>query len=128
MSENFWDDRSFNLAALAIPAFFIFAGLEFLVARRKRKPELFSFEGSVANISVGIAERLLSLFLTGIFYSVFQFVYLRYALFNIPDHWLVWVAVILATDLVWYWYHRLGHEINILWAAHIVHHQSEEFN
>src|SRR5690606_32075620 len=24
--------------------------------------------------------------------------------------------------------HRLGHEINIFWAAHIVHHQSEEFN
>jgi hypothetical protein len=29
---------------------------------------------------------------------------------------------------VWYWYHRLGHRINLLWAAHIVHHQSDDFN
>lgn len=37
-------------------------------------------------------------------------------------------AAYLVTDLVWYWYHRLGHEVNFFWAAHIVHHQSEEFN
>ena len=36
--------------------------------------------------------------------------------------------MLLATDFVWYWYHRLGHEVNIFWGAHIVHHQSEEFN
>jgi hypothetical protein len=41
---------------------------------------------------------------------------------------MVWIALILATDFVWYWYHRLGHEVNLFWAAHIVHHQSEEFN
>jgi len=38
------------------------------------------------------------------------------------------MLLLLATDLVWYWYHRLGHEINILWGAHIVHHHSEDFN
>jgi alkylglycerol monooxygenase len=32
------------------------------------------------------------------------------------------------TDFIWYWYHRLAHEINILWLAHVVHHQSEDFN
>jgi sterol desaturase/sphingolipid hydroxylase (fatty acid hydroxylase superfamily) len=32
------------------------------------------------------------------------------------------------TDLVWYCYHWLGHKVNFLWAAHIVHHQSEEYN
>jgi hypothetical protein len=31
-------------------------------------------------------------------------------------------------DLCYYWLHRLGHEINVLWAAHVVHHQSEEYN
>jgi hypothetical protein len=34
----------------------------------------------------------------------------------------------LATDFVWYWYHRFGHEINCFWAIHIVHHQSEQYN
>jgi len=82
----------------------------------------------MANISIGIAERLLNLFLTASFYGIFQYVYQHYAIWNIPNNVWVWIVLILATDLVWYWYHRLGHEINVLWAAHIVHHQSEEFN
>lgn len=59
---------------------------------------------------------------------MFYWVYKNYALFSIPNTWWVWVLLILVTDLVWYWYHRLGHQVNFLWAAHIVHHQSEEFN
>jgi alkylglycerol monooxygenase len=31
-------------------------------------------------------------------------------------------------DFCYYWLHRLGHERNILWAAHSVHHQSEDYN
>jgi sterol desaturase/sphingolipid hydroxylase (fatty acid hydroxylase superfamily) len=40
----------------------------------------------------------------------------------------MWVALFICTDFTWYWYHRLAHEINLFWAAHIVHHQSEDFN
>lgn len=35
---------------------------------------------------------------------------------------------LLAYDLCYYWAHRLGHEVSILWAAHAVHHQSEDYN
>merc|ERR1711976_867656 len=31
-------------------------------------------------------------------------------------------------DLGYYWVHRAAHEINILWAAHQVHHSSEDYN
>jgi hypothetical protein len=34
----------------------------------------------------------------------------------------------VGVDLLYYWFHRLSHEINFLWAAHVVHHQSEEYN
>jgi sterol desaturase/sphingolipid hydroxylase (fatty acid hydroxylase superfamily) len=27
-----------------------------------------------------------------------------------------------------YWFHRLSHEVNLLWTAHVVHHQSRFFN
>lgn len=39
-----------------------------------------------------------------------------------------WILLFLATDLLWYWYHRLGHTVNLFWATHIVHHQSDDFN
>jgi hypothetical protein len=35
---------------------------------------------------------------------------------------------IVAFDLVYYWWHRASHEVNVLWAAHVVHHQSEDYN
>jgi len=40
----------------------------------------------------------------------------------------LWIMLLLSTDFLWYWYHRLAHEVNLLWAVHVVHHQSEDFN
>lgn len=128
MSENFWNGRDLNYAAFAIPAFFLVLGLEYIAVNRKRSGELFKFDSSIANLSIGIAERLLNLFLTASFYGVFVYLYKNYALWYVPNQWYVWLILILATDLIWYWYHRLGHEVNLMWAAHIVHHHSEEFN
>ena len=117
-----------NYVAFAIPAFFIFLGLEYAIALKNGKSHLFSYENSIANISVGVGERLLNLLITGSFYSLYYYVYDHFALYTIPNHWIVWILLLLATDFVWYWYHRLGHEVNLFWGAHIVHHQSEEFN
>ncbi len=121
-------DTQLNLAAFIIPAFFIFLALEYLLAVKKGKDQLFTYEDTVANITIGIAERLLNLFITGSFYGLYYYIYEHYALLNIPNGWPVWITLLLATDLIWYWYHRLGHEINIMWGAHIVHHHSETFN
>lgn len=117
-----------NLAAFIVPAFILFVLLEYWQAKRKGRSDIYVYESSVSNMSIGIAERLLSFLITGSFYALFTFLYDHYRLFSISTHWIVWILLILATDLVWYWYHRLGHEINLFWAAHIVHHQSEEFN
>ncbi|PWS33586.1 sterol desaturase family protein [Pedobacter paludis] len=119
---------SVNYLAFAIPAFFLFVFIEFKIAQQKRKASVFKYESTVANFSIGIAERLLNLFIAGSFYQLYNWIYKNYSIFDIPNRWYIWILLLLATDLVWYWYHRLGHEINFLWAAHIVHHQSEEFN
>jgi sterol desaturase/sphingolipid hydroxylase (fatty acid hydroxylase superfamily) len=41
---------------------------------------------------------------------------------------LSWLAVFALVDLLYYWTHRLSHRVNILWAGHVVHHSSEEYN
>ena len=120
--------ENINYLAFAMPAFFLFVFLEYKAAQYKKKEYLFKYESSISNVSIGIAERLLNLFVAATFYQLYYWVYNNYALFTIPANWMVWIALILATDFVWYWYHRLGHEVNIFWAAHIVHHHSEEFN
>ena len=42
--------------------------------------------------------------------------------------WYIWLFCQLADDFTYYWFHRANHEIRILWAAHIVHHSSDNFN
>jgi len=41
--------------------------------------------------------------------------------------WSILLAVLVA-DLVYYWEHRLAHEIRILWLQHAVHHSSRYLN
>ncbi|WP_028295425.1 sterol desaturase family protein [Olivibacter sitiensis] len=117
-----------NYIALGIPAILLIIWIEYFYSKKANKVGVFKYESTVANLSVGIADRLFDLFFSAIFYSVYYYVYEHFHLFEIGKQWYVWIFLLLATDLVWYWYHRLGHEINFFWAAHIVHHQSEEFN
>ncbi len=113
--------------AWAVPLFLGLMGLEYLVARRTGK-NYFGFANSVSNINVGIAERLLDTFTVGIFYFVYEFLHTHFSIFNIQSGVLLWFCLLLLTDFIWYWYHRLAHEVNFLWAAHVVHHQSDDFN
>jgi alkylglycerol monooxygenase len=39
-----------------------------------------------------------------------------------------WIAAFVSYDFCYYWSHRFSHELRILWATHVVHHQSEAFN
>ncbi|WP_254639874.1 sterol desaturase family protein [Chitinophaga sp. GbtcB8] len=116
-----------NHMAWAIPLFLLLMGIEYGVARKKGWG-YFSFSTSISNLNVGVAERLLDTFTIGIFYFVYDYLHRHFAIFNIQSSVLLWIALLILTDFIWYWYHRLAHEVNILWGAHVVHHQSEDFN
>ena len=116
-----------NYLGFAIPMFIFFIGLEYYYSKRKGK-NFFQYAESVANLNVGIAERLLDVFMTGLFFFVFVYIHDHFAIFDIKAGFFTWILLFLLTDLVWYWYHRLAHEINAFWAVHVVHHQSEDFN
>lgn len=116
-----------NILAFAVPLFLAFMALEYWVARKQQK-QIFNKLNSTSNLYVGIAERLFEAFVTGIFYFVYDYLHQHFAIFQISPSWYMWIILLLCTDLVWYWYHRLGHEVNIFWGIHIVHHQSEDFN
>ena len=47
---------------------------------------------------------------------------------DLGETWWAWVILFLGVDFTYYWFHRKSHEVNAMWAAHIVHHQSEEYN
>ena len=41
---------------------------------------------------------------------------------------LAWAAAIAGWDFIYYWNHRLMHEVRGMWAIHVVHHSSERYN
>lgn len=116
-----------NILAFAVPLFLILMGIEFGISKIQ-KSAYFKFNNSIANISIGICERMTEIFVAGTFYYIYDYVQKHYGLFKIKPGLVWWILLLFLTDFVWYWYHRFAHEINIFWAAHVVHHQSDDFN
>jgi alkylglycerol monooxygenase len=116
-----------NILGLAIPFFISFILLEYYLSKKKGLA-WFNLQNSITNISVGIAERLTDILVAGFFYFVYDNLQKKYGLFHLKTGFFLWMVLFVFTDFIWYWYHRLAHEINILWSAHVVHHQSEDFN
>ncbi len=40
----------------------------------------------------------------------------------------VWVLCFIGVDFFYYWFHRASHRVAAIWATHVVHHQSEDYN
>jgi sterol desaturase/sphingolipid hydroxylase (fatty acid hydroxylase superfamily) len=48
--------------------------------------------------------------------------------FSQPLQIICWISLIIIQDFLYYWFHRMAHRSNFLWASHITHHSSEEYN
>lgn len=124
-----------DLIAYAIPFFLAALALEYILDRRFatgyfRTPETLSSlsAGAVSNTS-GLFSKALEIAIYGGLISFFNLPQLDSSLFDLSARGIaLWVAVLFFWDFCYYWHHRLGHEVNLLWAAHVVHHQSEEYN
>ena len=117
-----------NLIALAIPGFFLLMGVEALVARALGR-RLYRLNDSVNDLACGILQQVLGLFSRGLLVGVYVWVYqvARLATLDAHSFW-TFAGCLLGLDFLYYWFHRVSHESNLPWAAHVVHHQSEEYN
>lgn len=108
----------FILAMIAELAYGVFTGRN-----------TYRLNDSIGSLFLGTlsqARRLVTLGVGGYFYYLIT----QYASLPLMDagHWFTWVLAFVLYDFCYYWLHRLGHERTILWAAHVAHHQSEDYN
>jgi sterol desaturase/sphingolipid hydroxylase (fatty acid hydroxylase superfamily) len=117
--------------ALGAPLYVLVVGLE-VWALRRRRVRAFRFADTIGNLSAGLGEVLLGIFIGPLLYALYELGYRRIALVHWPDGTgftiASWVTAFLAADLCYYWYHRAGHRVAALWSIHGVHHQTEEMN
>ncbi len=111
----------------AIPFFLILMGIEWLFARYQRK-KIYDLNDTVTNLSIGIGNQVIGLFMKVILIGSYIGVYENFALFQIENPIISFIIGTILYDFIFYWAHRWGHEINFFWGAHIVHHQSENYN
>ncbi len=114
--------------SMAGPAFFIFIAVELFVGHR-RGVSYYRLNDAVNDISTGLLMQLSLLFTKTLIVGGYVFVYQRFRLGDYSQAEAgTWIVCFLGVDCAYYWFHRLSHEINFLWAAHVVHHQSEDYN
>lgn len=117
-----------DYTGLAGPAYFVLIALEFFVSRR-RGTDVYRLNDAINDVSTGILMQLTLLSLGGLLVAGYVGVYEGLRVAEWPaDRVVTWLACFLAVDFAYYWFHRLSHEVNFLWAAHVVHHQSEDYN
>jgi sterol desaturase/sphingolipid hydroxylase (fatty acid hydroxylase superfamily) len=136
----------------AIPLFFL-ALIAELIWTHKRGQRFSRLNDSIADVSCGVLSQLAGIFDKALTLGVYVWV----AAHASVQQWLPripawpdrsafvsgagalgfaidapalfsWGVTFFLVDLCFYWSHRMAHEVNLLWAGHVVHHQSEEYN
>ena len=116
-----------SLIVYSIPAFFILIAIELIIDKIK-KTNYYRLNDSISNINTGIVQQVTGVLLKLLNVGVYIYIYEHYRITTIPLTWYSWLLLLFAVDFFYYWFHRLSHEISILWGTHVVHHQSEEYN
>ncbi len=128
-----------NPLIYGVPAFVALIVVEIILSLKYDR-ELYQWKDFGSSVSMGagavvlaIGTKLLSLLLFFEVYWIFNPIVdgirvniMGWKSFNF--HWYLFVICQVADDFTYYWYHRLSHTIRVLWAAHIVHHSSDNYN
>ncbi len=117
-----------NYVIYAIPFFVLAVMVESLYGWRTRN-NTYRLADTINSLQLGTLSRLRGVVQLGIVGISYHAISGGWTLFTLdPGNWLVWLFAFVAYDLCYYFSHRYGHEWRILWASHVVHHSSEEFN
>ncbi|MCT8340289.1 sterol desaturase family protein [Flavobacteriaceae bacterium TK19130] len=130
-----------NPLVYGVPCFLGFIAIELTYSKVFDNKRLYKWKDLRSSVFLGIGSVVLGALLKTI--TVILFFNLTYELFNpVVDGvrtnvmgwesfgyaWYVWLACMLLDDFSYYWFHRQNHMVRIFWAAHIVHHSSDNFN
>lgn len=116
-----------SIILYAIPGFFFLIAAE-LIAERVKKTNYYRINDAITSLSIGVMSRVMGILKNLVPLTFYVLIFEHLALFALPQTWLTWVVVFITYDFIYYWNHRFGHEVSLFWAAHVVHHSSEDYN
>jgi len=119
-----------QIIVLATPVFFLLIAVEFAWGYVKKR-NTYRLNDAINSISLGMLSQVSAVFTrllrVGIYTAIYSFVAI-YPDAELWNTWYGWVLALVFYDFCYYWLHRAGHESAVFWAAHVVHHQSQDYN
>ena len=130
-----------NPLIYGVPCFLALILLELTYSKKFDDKNLYKWKDLISSLTIGTGSAVVAALIKTV--SLIFFFTLAYELFNpVVDGvrtnvfgwesfgyaWYVWLACMLLDDYTYYWFHRQNHMVRFLWAAHIVHHSSDNFN
>ena len=119
-----------QIIVLATPVFFLLIAIELAVGF-KRQRNTYRLADAVSSISLGMLSQTSAVFTRLLRIGIYTALFEHVALWRNDAFWTSlpgWLLALLFYDFCYYWLHRMGHESAVLWAAHAVHHQSQDYN
>lgn len=117
-----------QVIVLATPVFAALMALEWWIGYRRGR-DTYRLNDAMSSVGLGMVSQLSNFLGRAAGFGIYVWVYDRFAPWRLPveSAW-VWMSGLLLYDFLYYWQHRAGHRIALFWAAHAVHHQSEDYN
>lgn len=116
------------IAAIVLPLFYLALYADYAWSQAQGRAD-YERNDTVASVSVSVLMYALGTVLIVVRTAIYSFAWSQLALVEWPLASPVsWILGLLLYDFTYYWQHRMGHEWNLLWASHVVHHSSERFN
>lgn len=117
-----------QIIVLATPVFLLLIAVELAVGLARGK-NTYRLNDALASIGLGVMSQVTGVFGKLLRIGVYTLAFDHVALFKLPTNELwVWLYALVFYDFCYYWLHRGGHRVAVLWAAHAIHHQSEDYN
>ena len=117
-----------NYVTLAIPFFILLMAVEWAWGQW-RGHQTYRMNDTLSSLYMGLMSRVVDLLRLGFasLVTAWMVSHLGVQTLEVDAVWQ-YAVIFVAYDFLYYWKHRFGHEWRILWASHVAHHQSEEFN
>ena len=111
----------------SIPLFVIAVVTEAVWARHRPGIKGYEKRDATASMTMGLLAVIITAF-AKLLSIPFFFVLYDHRIANLGGAWWSWIVLLLGEDLCYYWFHRVHHEVRLLWGAHVNHHSSQYFN
>lgn len=116
--------RTLNTFGFILILAIFFVELFFTLIHKSEKGKI---KDMIANIFLGMGTIFTVLFMKGITFGLYSFIYL-FAFFKPERSVGLWIAALFLFDFIHYLYHFLSHKSRLFWAGHVTHHTSRYFN